>query len=44
MYRLPLTVDSVVDRHRFDTDTDPTFHFDAFLDPNPQLGKSEIFV
>ncbi len=38
---------SVVDRHRFAADPDPTFHFDADPDPDPdttssitQVGKS----
>jgi hypothetical protein len=49
MNRLPLTAGSVVDRHRFDADTDSTFNFDATLDPDPtlsfaQVGKLEIFV
>jgi hypothetical protein len=27
----------VVDRHRFDASPDPTFHFDAGLDQDPDL-------
>ncbi len=40
-----------MDRHRFDADLDPNFHFDADpdLDPDPipsltHIGKSDIFT
>ncbi len=33
--RYPYYNISVVDRHRFDADQDPTFHFDANQDPDP---------
>jgi hypothetical protein len=36
---LPIFLPSVVDRHRFDADQDPNFHFDA--DPNPDLDRHQ---
>ncbi len=32
---LLIAKDSVVDGHRFDADPDPTYHFDAYPDPDP---------
>jgi uncharacterized membrane protein len=39
---------NIVDRHRFDADPDPTFHFAAYPDPDPtpsftHVGISDFF-
>jgi hypothetical protein len=33
---------SVVDRHCFDTNLDPTSHFEVDPDPNPNLGFTHV--
>jgi hypothetical protein len=39
-----MVVNSVVDRHRFDADHDPTFHFDDNPDSDPDPTRSYAHV